>query len=100
MSAAAASRKCPATFWNAGPFHPFSGTEPNRAPTADEIRNCQVYLTKVIEILAPHTLVAVGRKGEAALKLLGAKRFQSVRHPSRGGKADFIAGLATIGISG
>jgi hypothetical protein len=48
--------------------------------------------------MRPHTLIAVGRKGEAALLLMRAQEFRVIRHPSHGGKSEFIAGLKAAGI--
>lgn len=93
--------ECPSlpAFWNAVPFHPRSVLRPNRVPTTNEIRTGQCFLRELIDVLCPHTVVAVGRKAEAALKLLGHANVKAVRHPSHGGKQSFIAGLALAGIT-
>jgi uracil-DNA glycosylase len=85
-------------FWNAVPFHPRSTEKANRAPTPGEIRLCQVFLNQILRVLSPHSVIAVGRTAEIALARLGLCDFHAVRHPSHGGKRDFIAGLASIGI--
>jgi uracil-DNA glycosylase len=85
-------------FWNAVPFHPRSAERPNRAPTAGEIGLCAVFLERILDVLAPHTVVAVGRTAEKALRRTGVRDFSSVRHPSHGGKGAFIAGLTSAGI--
>jgi uracil-DNA glycosylase len=86
-------------FWNAVPFHPRSDVRPNRAPTAGEVLSCQVFLNQILRVLAPHSVIAVGRTAEIALKRLGVKNFDSVRHPSHGGKRAYIDGLTSAGLS-
>jgi hypothetical protein len=85
-------------FWNAVPFHPRSTGKANRAPSASEVRFCQVFLDQILSVLSPHSVIAIGRTAETALARLGLSDFHAVRHPSHGGKRDFIAGLASIGI--
>ena len=45
-----------------------------------------------MEMFAPELVFAVGRKAERSLGALGIEHV-GLRHPSQGGKADFIAGL-------
>jgi uracil-DNA glycosylase len=85
-------------FWNAVPFHPRSAAKANRAPTANEVQSCQVFLDQILRVLAPRSVIAVGRTAELALVRLGLSSFQSVRHPSHGGKREFLAGLTALGI--
>ena len=85
-------------FWNAVPFHPRADTKANRAPTAREIESCQTFLEQMLDLLAPHSVIAVGRTAEGALRRLGSRDFDAVRHPSHGGKRAFIAGLTSAGI--
>jgi uracil-DNA glycosylase len=69
--------------WNVVPTHP--GTESsNRPPRRDEIA---AGLPFALELARGRTVIAVGRLAEAALKA------PYVRHPSRGGAAEFRAGL-------
>ena len=80
-------------FWNAFPFHPFSKGKQssNRAPSAKEVEEGQWYIKELIKIFEPHTIAAIGRKGELALEKLNLKReIKYIRHPSYGGKTDFI----------
>jgi uracil-DNA glycosylase len=85
-------------FWNAVPFHPRASAKANRPPTAREIEFSQTFLDQILNVLAPHSVIAVGRTAEAALRRLGAYQFDSIRHPAHGGKRAFIAGLASAGI--
>jgi hypothetical protein len=69
--------------WNVVPTHP--GTESsNRLPRRDEIA---AGLPFAQELAQGRTVIAVGRLAEAALQA------PYVRHPSRGGAAEFRAGL-------
>jgi hypothetical protein len=61
--------------------------------------SCQVFLNQILRVLAPHSVIAVGRTAEIALKRLGVKNFDSVRHPSHGGKRAYIDGLTSAGLS-
>ncbi len=87
-------------FWNAVPFHPRAATKTNRAPTARELVAGQRYLRQLLELLAPHSVIAVGRTAELSLQRLGLSEFAAVRHPSHGGKQAFIAGLTAVGLGG
>jgi uracil-DNA glycosylase len=86
-------------FWNAVPFHPRSDARPNRTPTPSEVLSCQVFLDQILDVLKPISVIAVGRTAENALQRLGVKKFDSVRHPSHGGKRAYIDGLTSAGIS-
>ena len=92
--------KLPA-FWNVFPFHPHRRGKPqsNRAPTAAERRNGNSFVQLVLEILAPHTVIAVGRTAARALdSQFPDRKYIPVRHPSHGGKVDFVAGLRAAGV--
>jgi hypothetical protein len=56
-------------------------------------------LDQVLDVLKPISVIAVGRTAENALQRLGGKNFDSVRHPSHGGKRAYIDGLTSAGIS-
>jgi uracil-DNA glycosylase len=79
--------------WNAVPTHPHRPDEPrsNRTPTAREISQGRELLHELIAVVAPHTIVAVGR---VAGRLLHDA--PCVRHPARGGAALFRQGLANL----
>ena len=63
----------------------------NRAPSAKEVEEGQWYIKELIKIFEPRTIAAIGRKGEIALEKLNLKtKIKYIRHPSYGGKADFI----------
>jgi hypothetical protein len=89
-------------FWNAFPFHPHksNNANSNRPPTPAEVASGYQFLELIVRILSPHTVIAVG---EVAAKLFPRSfpqlNFVAVRHPSFGGKADFIAGIQAAGIA-
>jgi uracil-DNA glycosylase len=88
--------------WNVFPFHPHRSGEraSNRAPSSDELADGRSILDLVLDILAPHTLIAVGRVAEKALeRWYPEMRPLAVRHPSHGGKTAFAAGLKAAGIA-
>jgi hypothetical protein len=54
----------------------------------------------VLRILCPHTVVAVGRTAAAVLTYsFPSLNFVGVRHPSFGGKTEFISGIKAAGIA-
>ncbi|MBI2212941.1 MAG: uracil-DNA glycosylase [Acidobacteria bacterium] len=83
--------------WNAFPFHPHHPGEPrsNRPPTAAELEIGKRFVVDLVEIFAIDQVVAVGNRARdslTALRILHAR----VRHPSRGGKREFAAGIARL----
>jgi uracil-DNA glycosylase len=88
-------------FWNVFPFHPHKTGKPhsNRPPTAAEVDSGRKFLALILEILRPDTIVAVGATAERSFaRLFPRIEISKVRHPSFGGKPDFIAGITAIGI--
>lgn len=81
--------------WNAFPFHPHQPDQPlsNRAPTLAEIKRAAHFIEALRIIFPMARLVAVGQKGSKALTMLELPHV-TIRHPARGGKADFIKGLS------
>lgn len=82
--------------WNAVPFHPFGSSLQSNAPlTKRDLAIGQPWIEALLELF-PHVLVvAVGARADDALNAIGIEH-RAVRHPSRGGKAHFVHGLATI----
>jgi len=80
--------------WNTVPHHPHRPGVPlsNRRPTAAEVAAGAVFVERLIEVLSPRLLVAVGRIAEGVL----GDRAVYVRHPANGGGAAFAAGMARI----
>ena len=80
--------------WNTVPTHPFVEGRPlsNRRPTAEEIREGVLYTRRLIELLQPSVLIAVGR---VAAAVLGDDAVY-VRHPANAGAPEFIRGMRDL----
>jgi len=78
--------------WNAVPFHP-AGAVPltNRTPTKAELAAGLEWLDRLVAILQPQQIVAIGRS--AASLLPGVPL---LRHPANGGATLFRQGLAVL----
>lgn len=76
--------------WSAVPLHPHKPEDPLsiRTPSPAEVKEFSGLLEKIIAIVRPEKIVAVGRCAERALASLGAP-CSYVRHPSQGGAAEF-----------
>lgn len=81
--------------WNAVPLHPHDPANPteNRTPTVAERRLFLALTDDLLGVLKPTMVVAAGRVAEDALKGRGPRY---VRHPSRGGAAEFRWGFAEV----
>ncbi len=83
-------------FWNAFPFHPHRQNEPNsnRGPTRTEIQEGQTALHLLAAWYRPQRIAGLGRLGTRAAQLAfpGSPIF-ALRHPSYGGKQEFIEGM-------
>ncbi len=86
-------------FWNAFPFHPhLAGLETsNRAPTAAESAEGQRYLQLIGRLYRPQSIAGLGRKGtEAACGAFPEHPVTRIRHPSYGGKREFVRGMDAL----
>jgi len=82
--------------WNAVPFHPFGSSLQSNAPLAKrDLAIGQPWIEALLELFPSVLVVAVGARADDALNAIGVEH-RVVRHPSRGGKADFAEGLAAI----
>lgn len=83
--------------WNAVPFHPHKRSEmlSIRHPTREEIYTHSKVISKMLSLMKPKLIVAVGRKAELALKVLGKSSIY-VRHPSQSGAREFTKGIEKI----
>ncbi|QFU75844.1 hypothetical protein EY643_09330 [Halioglobus maricola] len=91
----AARRRIPLC-WNGLPFHPHlpSSVASNRAPTAADLRLGEDFLRQLVSAYRPDRIAAVGGKAAVALeRALPGQTFYAIRHPSYGGKQDFIRGM-------
>ena len=80
--------------WNIFPFHPHppGNTLKNRTPTDTELAEGKNFLDDLLKIYDIKKIIALGRKPESQLEKIGLP-FSYVRHPSNGGKTDFVKGL-------
>jgi hypothetical protein len=77
--------------WNTVPHHPHHPGRPlsNRRPTVAEVAAGAVFVERVLDLLQPRLVLAVGRIAEGVL----GDRAVYVRHPANGGGAAFAAGM-------
>ncbi len=82
--------------WNAFPWHPCgpSGPLTNRPPGQDLHHGRQV-LKCLLALYPDAQAYAIGRVAQRTLIAIGVDA-QYIRHPSRGGKAEFVAGVAAL----
>lgn len=83
-------------FWNAFPYHPHRPGErlTNRAPNRREVVQGGEFLKALHDIFEPAEVAGVGRKGwQCAEAVFPNQSIQYIRHPSFGGKADFVQGM-------
>jgi uracil-DNA glycosylase len=88
----------PPLLWNAFPFHPHRDGRPdsNRKPRAAELHLGAGFLVEILGLFQPDIVAAVGRSAARALDYAGLPGYATLRHPSRGGKVAFLAGLNQI----
>lgn len=83
-------------FWNAFPFHPHPSRlqRKNRVPNAKEMEEGSIYLKMLVEFYQPDLIAGLGRKGaDSVQRVLPDEQVIYIRHPSYGGKSDFITGI-------
>ncbi len=80
--------------WNTVPTHPHRPGEPlsNRRPTAAEVEAGAPLAMRLVELVRPRTVVAVGRIAESVLPAGTAY----VRHPANAGGPAFREGMRAI----
>ena len=86
--------------WNAFPWHPFGKRGPlsNRAPGRDLHDGLEV-LRSFLALFPSARPYAVGRVAQRALAEIGIDA-PYIRHPSHGGKPQFMEGVAALGPEG
>jgi len=91
------SIKQPVFLWNVFPFHPHLSADPmsNRCHNSTERVVGLHFLKLLLEAIQPSVIVTIGEKSSEALKSSGIDT-ASVRHPSYGGQASFLDGIATL----
>ena len=87
----------PVFLWNVFPLHPHEEGDPlsNRCHTRAERQACRSLLVWLLRTLNPRHVVAIGKDAQSALADLDIAAV-GVRHPSYGGQAEFITGIATL----
>lgn len=83
--------------FSAYPFHPHKKDKPlsNRAPRAAELEAGRAFLREIMALFQPETVIAVGNNAAKSLAVMDVEAVK-VRHPSHGGKADFLAGFEAV----
>lgn len=86
----------PVFLWNVFPFHPHRSDEPmsNRRHSAKERDICRQFLHRIVNLLQPDHVIAIGRDAHMAVEGLGIDCAQ-VRHPSYGGQSLFMDQIET-----
>lgn len=83
-------------FWNSFPFHPHLANQPNtnRRPNNHEIALGVEYLQILAEIFEPEFIAGIGERGKVcAQKAFKDRKVYALRHPSFGGKGEFVKGM-------
>ena len=77
--------------WNTVPHHPHQPGRPlsNRRPTVGEVAAGAAFAERLIELVQPRLVLAVGRIAEGVL----GERAAYIRHPANGGASAFAAGI-------
>lgn len=91
----ALKRKSASAFlWNAFPLHSHQPNKPlsNRRHTSSEREACGGITLAIMDLLKPKRVFALGREAEIAAIALGITA-KYVRHPSFGGKTEFLKGI-------
>ncbi len=83
--------------WNAFPFHPFHPGNPhsNRVPTPAELALGTEFIEMLLRLFDMDEVVAIGNQAAASLTSMGIPHHK-VRHPSMGGKNEFVAGVVRL----
>ncbi len=83
--------------WNSVPFHPRKPGQPTsiRTPRTSELNQYAPIVKKMVEVLRPEIVVAIGRKAEKTLSSIGIGSVY-VRHPSQGGATHFAEGISEV----
>jgi hypothetical protein len=87
----------PVMLWNVFPLHPHKKDAPlsNRCHTRAERESAWPFLEALVAMLKPRRIIAIGRDAAEALADIEIP-VSTVRHPSYGGQAEFIAGVQAL----
>jgi uracil-DNA glycosylase len=86
-------------FWNSFPFHPHEPEklDSNRCPLNEEIEIGVKFIKQLVQLYQPDLIAAIGKKGMRGLKrAFPGTSFECIRHPSNGGKKQFIRDMNRI----
>lgn len=84
--------------WNSVPWHPYKkekGMLTNRTPLSHEMDAGLHHLKNILKLYSGIRVIAVGRKCEESLGLLGVEH-SAVRHPANGGAPKFRRQLSEL----
>jgi len=82
--------------WNAFPFHPHRANEPksNRKPTSEEMQEGEHFIRCLYSMFGASKVYAIGRVSQQCLsKVFPQTAIGYIRHPSYGGKREFLNGM-------
>ncbi|MEM6803424.1 MAG: uracil-DNA glycosylase [Bacteroidota bacterium] len=83
--------------WNIFPFHPHHEDKilSNRSPRISELRIGQPFVSRLLKLFPIQRIGAIGQKAYKGLSEMSLENYELryIRHPSYGGKADFVKGL-------
>ena len=84
--------------WNAVPTHPHRADSPlsNRRPSTAEIEAGGDFARRLLELVQPPSVVAVGRVAESILRSILGKDVFYVRHPANAGAVEFADGMCAL----
>ena len=84
--------------WNAVPTHPHKPDKlfSNRPPDAAEIEAGGELARRVVELVQPLKVVAIGRVAESVLASILGKPVPYVRHPANAGAPEFADGMREL----
>ena len=85
--------------WNVFPLHPHEPGDPfsNRPHNKCERKAGEQVLANAIDLVRPRRLVAIGKDAARVVSnMCAAREVVHVRHPSRGGQADFVSQMPKL----
>jgi uracil-DNA glycosylase len=84
--------------WNTVPTHPHRPSEPltNRPPTRAETAAGVAYAQRLLELVEPQAVVAIGRVAEASLAQCVPHGIHYARHPANAGAALFADAMRRL----
>ena len=92
----ALGRRTDCLLWNAFPWHPFGGAGPlSNRPPGQDLHDGLAVLRCFLSLFPSARPYAVGRVAQRALEAIG-ERAPYIRHPSHGGKREFVEGVAAL----